>query len=368
MKSYAKLFSASEIGSRDDVANMVQNMAQTERFDEVEGDFKAELATFALQLSEHVKLNASSLHPSLVVLYQDLTAKKLQYEGGACLIELPREARVEAVTLIFALTQPLDMILEIEEPNYDYIFYPDGRIISEYGSVGWQNIIKDVDYSLYPFARNVSEFKKIIQPYIHELATSYGFKKKKMPFMQNTGYIRECEDVIQYIALSFEQIRDDFFVFLRVYLCIDQVEKIAEPYGFLSQYDMTFSFTIDSNSFAFRDVVANWGIASLQDVEPALVKIKQFVFEGIYEKSKTIKEIDALVNGDFNSLFYKNIYKIGYNLPSSLILTQLVGNPQFESLVAHAETREVWGGKQSAREKGWSNLLKHLREEVKPIV
>lgn len=368
MKSYAKLFAARHVGSRNDIQNMAQNMAQIERYDEASDDFKATLAIFSRQLSEQVQQHASRLPPALVALYQDLTVKKLKFEGGACLVELPREARVEAVNLISSLTQPLDIILEVAEPNYDYVFTPDGRIFPDHGTDGWQSVVKDVDYSLYPFAHTVAEFKKIIQPYVHELATRYGFKKKKMPFMDNTGYMRECGDITHYIDMSLELIRDDFFIFPAVYLSVAQVEEIAEPYGFVSRDRNSFKFIMDSTSFIFRETVLGWGIQGAKDIEPVMGNIAQFVFEGLCEQAKNIKDVDRLVNADLNSLFYKSIYKIGYDLPSSLILARLAGNPEFEHLVAHAETRTVWGGKQTAREQSWPQLLHYLRTEVKPLV
>lgn len=367
MKSGVKLFSANVVGSKNDLAILVKNLATVEAGDGG-APFRADVAIFIQTLAEVVNQQSVNLHSETVKLYQALARKKPKFDGGSYFIELPLNARVEALTLMFPIAQSLNMILYVDEPNYGYIFCPDGQVFGGDGIRKWQDVVKDVDFSLYPFARNATEFKKIAQPAFAELAASHGFTKKKMPYMDNMGYMRQFEEIYQHIGVEYESHGFDFFVCPAIFLCINQVEVIAEKFGFSDDYKKSFSFYIDLGSYAFGKIVRDWNVASFGDIEKVFSKIDKFIFSEVFELTKDIKSADQFINGNIENIYYKDMYIIGYNLASSLILARLAGNPNFEKLVEHAESQKHWGGKQRAREKSWPALLKYLREEVKPIV
>lgn len=369
MKSGVKLYSAKVVGSRNDLAILVQNLATVEAGDGG-APFRADVATFIQQLAEVVKQQSVNLHPEIVKLYQALARKKLKFDGGSYFIELPLNARVEALTLMFPIAQSLNMILYVDEPNYGYIFCPDGQILGGNDTTPWQDVVKNVDFSLYPFARNATEFKKIAQPAFAELAASHGFIKKKMPYMDNMGYMREFEGISQHIGVEYERSyeRIDAVVYIpSIYIYIEQVEFIAEKFGFEDSNKISLSFSSVGGCSPFSRVVRKWDITSLDDMQSASAKLEQFIFTEICDHATSIKSLDQLINRDFESLLYKEIYDLGNDLPCSLILARLAGNPNFEKLVEHAEAKDWWGGKQRFRETQWPKLLKYLREEVKPI-
>ena len=116
MKSGVNLYLASSVGAKNDIQIMAQNLATVEQEDSGH-IFEAAVANFIEQLAESVNKQSANLHTTTIKLYQTLARKKLKFNGGSYFIELPLEARVEAVTLMYVLAQSLDLILYIEEPN-----------------------------------------------------------------------------------------------------------------------------------------------------------------------------------------------------------------------------------------------------------
>ena len=272
---------------------------------------------------------------------------ELKFDGGSYFFELPLNARVEALILMFPIARSLNMILYVDEPNYGYIFCPDGQILGGSSTTPWQDVVKNVDFSLYPFARNATEFKKIAQHAFAELAAFHGFTKKKMPYMDNMGYMRAFEGISQHIGVQYERSyeRIDAVVYVpSVYIYIKQVEFIAEKFGFEDSNKISLSFSSTGGVGAFSRVVRKWDIASLDDMQSALAKLDQLIFTEICDHAISIKSLDQLINRDFESLLYREIYDLGNDLASSLILARLAGNPNFEKLVEHAEAKDWWGG------------------------
>lgn len=365
------LYLAKDVGARnpDDVDIMVQNM-QTVKLESMSPAFKQAVTDFCHQLVHQVTVHAAQLNSATVALYRHLTINSVQFEGGSCFIELPLGARVEAVTLMFAITQKLDLILEVDEPNYDYVFYPDGRILSDNGSKGWQDVIQHVNADLQPFARTAAEFKKFAKPYFEELAASYGFKKKKVSFTKETVYCRECNGIVQYVRPRYEKFRfDKFVIYIHIYIFIESVDCIYKHYGFTVFKDFgAFNITISNDSSVFRHTTFDWVVAKQKDLKSVLSRIEQYVFKDIFERATDIHGLDQVLNGDEQSLIYKDLHDIGFDVPASLILAKLAGNPQFELLVKKAEGLRHWGANDDPRKTQWPKLLKYLREEVKPIV
>ena len=366
------LYLAEDVGARDpdDVDIMMQNM-MTVKLESMSPAFRTAVSNFIQQFKAHINRNAD-LMPRLVQQYRDLSDRSIQFEGGSCFIELPPTARVQAVAIMFSITQQLDLILEVDEPDYNYVFYPDGRILSDNGSQGWQDVIKNVNADLQPFARTAAEFKKIAKPYFEELAASYGFKKKKTPYSTETIYGRECNGVVQYVRPKYEYYRYKFllyiYVYIYVYIDVESVADIYRQHGFTVFTDFaTFSISISTDSRVFRNTILDWVVTSRKDLKLVLSRIDQFVFKNILDKAKDIRGLDQVLNGDDQSLIYKDLQDIGFDFPASLILAKLARNPEFESLVEKAEELRHWGANDDPRETKWPKLLKYLREEVKPL-
>ena len=77
--------------------------------------------------------------------------------------------------------------------------------------------------------------------------------------------------------------------------------------------------------------------------------------------------IDQLLNGDADIRYRKYFHNYVYK-PQCLIIAKLAGNKKFEELVNELSSEEGLLGNAFVWKEEWPQLVKYLREEVKPII
>lgn len=264
-------------------------------------------------------------------------------------------------------------------------FLPNGKILPTEQVASWKGLkaFLNEDSEL---PRNITQYKKLVEPMYDLLFNKYGYTKKKYTAVNmkearkhDLYYYRSVEIGHQEITYSFQKGGYEmvFFAQFHIQLYYDAINEIYAKFGFKIITKSTFNIESDEIIFANYNRVYSPSYRyydsnpiSREKIDTDLAEMEQSLFPFL-DQASDIKGLDKLLNGDVSPRIREKMHRSFY-IPHCLILARLAGNPHFEELVTKFEELSfaggAWGANSMAKATELPKLVKYLREEVKPLV
>ena len=359
----------------------IEALEMAEKYVSLADEPSDRLKRFSQEIANYAQTHQDDLEEEVFDFLDGLQFLVNQQTTAALCTDLPEDDWEQALYLTVERATAKGLIVVV--PEIIMAFLPHGHILPPEQAHQWQQLTeaikeesdeieKEAVINTQPAEKNLpktlKQYHKWADVIFQKELGAFGFRQIPRPDWISDSidsvFVRDVVIGQQYIKLAYTGRSPCFLAHISFGIVSTLGEDIYHKFGFsIGKNNNLFNVQLNE-IYDYRDYQV--GKVSTIEIKRDVQLIKDNIIN-LLDVAVDLKGLDAVVNGDISEIFKEKVHKA--YVPHRLIIARLANNPQFEQLAIELKlfARDAGRNNLPMREQ-WDNLVKYLRDEVKPLV